>query len=149
MKCASVKYTSTMHASPVGTPKPPHLFDRDAEWTGLVSFAADARPGATLGVVSGRRRQGKSYLLQGLATALGGIYFPALELTETVSLRLFADELIRFSGLPVPPFRLPPKPCNNNRRDAEPSDLPGRRSRHPNRPGTSSRRKPFLRAQLP
>src|SRR6202050_2325454 len=95
-----------MHASQAGTPpKPPHLFGRDAEWAGLVSFAADARPGATLGVVSGRRRQGKSYLLQGLATALGGIYFPALELTETVSLRLFADELIRFSRSPVPPFR--------------------------------------------
>ena len=85
-----------MHASPEATPKPPHLFDRDAEWTGLVSFAADARPGTTLGVVSGRRRQGKSYLLQGLAAVLGGIYFPALELTEAVSLRLFADELIRF-----------------------------------------------------
>src|ERR1700685_2725119 len=95
-----------MHASQAGTPpKPPHLFGRDTEWTGLVAFATDARLGATLGVVSGRRRQGKSYLLQGLATALGGIYFPALELTETVSLRLFADELIRFSGSPVPPFR--------------------------------------------
>ncbi|HEY3734893.1 MAG TPA: ATP-binding protein [Streptosporangiaceae bacterium] len=86
-------------------PKPDHLFDRDAEWRGLVSFAADARTGATLGVVSGRRRQGKSYLLQALTTALGGIYFPALEVTEAVSLRLFADELIRFSGSPVPPFR--------------------------------------------
>jgi uncharacterized protein len=85
--------------------KPAHLFDRDDEWRGLVSFATDARPGATLGVVSGRRRQGKSYLLQALATALGGIYFPALELTEAVSLRLFADELIRFSGSPVRPFR--------------------------------------------
>src|SRR6202050_3580298 len=95
-----------MHASQAGTPpKPPHLFGRDTEWTGLVAFATDARPGATLGVVSGRRRQGKSYLLQAMATALGGIYFPALELTETVSLRLFADELIRFSGSPVPPFR--------------------------------------------
>ena len=61
-----------MYASPKeAVPKPPHLFDRDAEWTGLVSFAADARAGATLGVVSGRRRQGKSYLLQALATALG------------------------------------------------------------------------------
>ena len=90
---------------PVTQPKPAHLFDRDAEWRGLVSFAADARPGATLGVVSGRRRQGKSYLLQALAEALGGIYFPALELTEAVSLRLFADELVRFSGSPVPPFR--------------------------------------------
>lgn len=85
--------------------KPVHLFDRDAEWRGLASFAADTRPGATLGVVSGRRRQGKSYLLQALATATGGIYFPALELTEAVSLRLFSDELIRFTGSPVPPFR--------------------------------------------
>ena len=86
-----------------GPAKPSHLFDRDAEWKGLVSFTADDRPGATLGVVSGRRRQGKSYLLQALATALGGIYFPALELTEAVTLRLFADELIRFSGSPVVP----------------------------------------------
>jgi uncharacterized protein len=95
-----------MHtSSEAGTPKPERLFDRDTEWKGLVSFAADDRPGATLGVVSGRRRQGKSYLLQALATARGGIYFPALELTEAVTLRLFADELIRFSGSPVPPFR--------------------------------------------
>ena len=85
--------------------KPAHLFDRESEWKGLVSFATDSSLGATLGVVSGRRRQGKSYLLQALATALGGIYFPALELTEAVSLRLFADELIRFSGSPVSSFR--------------------------------------------
>ena len=95
-----------MHASEIErAPKPGHLFDRDAEWTGLVSFATDGRLGATLGVVSGRRRQGKSYLLQALATSLGGIYFPALELTEAVSLRLFADELVRFGGAPVPAFR--------------------------------------------
>ncbi len=95
-----------MHASILTeAPKPGHLFDRDAEWRGLVSFAADARPGATLGVVSGRRRQGKSYLLQALTAVAGGIYFPALEVTEAVSLRLFADELIRFTGAPVRPFR--------------------------------------------
>ena len=95
-----------MHASVLTeAPKPGHLFDRDAEWRGLVSFAADARPGATLGVVSGRRRQGKSYLLQALTAVAGGIYFPALEVTEAVSLRLFADELIRFTGAPVRPFR--------------------------------------------
>ena len=46
--------------------------------------AADARPGATLGVVSGRRRRGKSYLLQALTAVAGGIYFPALEVTEAV-----------------------------------------------------------------
>ena len=96
-----------MQASSYGAtvPKPLHLFDRDAEWEGLAAFATNPRPGATLGVVSGRRRQGKSYLLQALAAALGGIYLPALELTEAVSLRLFADELIRFSGTPVPPLR--------------------------------------------
>ena len=92
-------------ASDSRAPKPSHLFDRDVEWQGLVSFATDARAGATLGVVSGRRRQGKSYLLQALAEALGGIYFPALQLTEAVSLRLFTDELIRFTGSPVPPLR--------------------------------------------
>src|ERR1700756_2387686 len=86
-------------------PKPGHLFNREAEWQGLGSFAADGRPGATLGVVSGRRRQGKSYLLQALAAASGGIYFPALEVTEAVALRLFADELIRYTGKPVRPFR--------------------------------------------
>jgi uncharacterized protein len=85
--------------------KPDRLFDRDAEWAGLVSFATDERPGATLGIVSGRRRQGKSYLLQALTAEAGGIYFPALELTEAVSLRLFADELVRFTGRPVPRFR--------------------------------------------
>jgi len=96
-----------MHASSSGptVSKPAHLFDRDPEWRGLTIFGTDAHAGATLGVVSGRRRQGKSYLLQALAAALGGIYIPALELTEAVSLRLFADELIRFSGSPVRPFR--------------------------------------------
>lgn len=84
--------------------KPAHVFDRDAEWAGLSSFAADERSGATLGVVSGRRRQGKSVLLQALATSRRGIYFPALELTEAVSVRLFADELIRFTAAPVPRF---------------------------------------------
>lgn len=84
--------------------KPGRIFDRDAEWAGLTAFAADPRPGGTLGVVSGRRRQGKSYLLQALAEATGGIYFPALEATESVSLRLLADELIRVTGARVPQF---------------------------------------------
>jgi AAA+ ATPase superfamily predicted ATPase len=55
--------------------------------------------------VSGRRRQGKSYLLQALADVTDGIYFPALELTEAVSLRLFSDALIKFTRSPVPFFR--------------------------------------------
>ena len=86
-------------------PKPARLYDREAEWRGLQSFVTDDRQGATLGIVSGRRRQGKSYLLEAVTAAADGLYFPALEVTEAVSLRLFADALIRFTGAPVPPFR--------------------------------------------
>lgn len=75
--------------------KPDHVFDRDKEWTGLNRFAGNPYPGAMLGVVSGRRRQGKSYLLQALTSASGGLYFPALEETEAVSLRSFAAALVR------------------------------------------------------
>lgn len=104
-KYTSIKYSSLNYSSVTLMQKPAHLFDRDGDWAELGSFAADARPGATLGVVSGRRRQGKSYLLQALTAAHGGIYFPALEVTEAVSLRLFADELTAFTGRRVPPFR--------------------------------------------
>jgi uncharacterized protein len=75
--------------------KPGHVFDRDREWAGLTRFVAIPHPGALLGVVSGRRRQGKSFLLEALTSATGGLYFPALEETEAVSLRAFAAALMR------------------------------------------------------
>lgn len=88
------------------TAKPEHVFDRTREWRGLVTFARSQRPGAALGVVSGRRRQGKSYLLQALAQQLGGLYFGATEATEAESLRLFTDALVRHTRAPVEiPFR--------------------------------------------
>src|SRR5690606_11262332 len=59
--------------------KPPGMFDRDREWGALSRFALDDQPGATLGVVSGRRRLGKTYLLDGLCRATGGFYFGATE----------------------------------------------------------------------
>ena len=90
--------------------KPSRIFGRSREWQGLTAFAtggrAAAHGGATLGVVSGRRRQGKSFLLQALADASGGMYFAATEATETESLRLFTDALTRFTREFVePPFR--------------------------------------------
>lgn len=51
--------------------------------------------------MSGRRRQGKSFLLEALTAASGGLYFPALEETEAVSLRSFGNALVR-QGIPVP-----------------------------------------------
>jgi AAA+ ATPase superfamily predicted ATPase len=86
--------------------KPDWVFDREREWQGLTAFAADPAPRATLGVVSGRRRQGKSYLLQALTQEIGGLYFAATEATEAESLRLFTDALVRHTREPVqPPFR--------------------------------------------
>jgi uncharacterized protein len=81
-------------------PKPDRVFDRDREWDGLVSFASNSHRGALLGVVSGRRRQGKSFLLEALTSVTGGLYFPALEETEAVSLRAFTTALIR-QAVPV------------------------------------------------
>src|ERR1700744_6167047 len=77
------------------TAKPEHVFDRVREWAGLDAFAGNTYPGSMLGVVSGRRRHGKSFLLEALTSATGGLYFPALEETEAVSLRAFAAALVR------------------------------------------------------
>ena len=80
--------------------KPTDMFDRDAEWLALASFADDERPGATLGVVSGRRRQGKTFLLRALCEATGGFYFAADEATDAESLSQFGTALGAHLGLP-------------------------------------------------
>ena len=78
--------------------KPSHVFGREREWKALADFAADPRPEATLGIVSGRRRQGKTYLLRSLAAAAGGFFFEAAEATEAESLRMFGAALARHAG---------------------------------------------------
>ncbi|MDQ7907812.1 ATP-binding protein [Phytohabitans sp. ZYX-F-186] len=81
--------------------KPARIFDRDREWRQLATFAA--RTGARLGVVSGRRRQGKTYLLEALARETGGLYFGATLATESESLRLFGEALATWTGAAVVP----------------------------------------------
>ncbi|MEU8259415.1 ATP-binding protein [Micromonospora sp. NPDC048999] len=78
--------------------KPKGIFDRDVEWAELTRFAADERPGATLGVVSGRRRQGKTLLLYELARATDGFYFGATEATAAESLRRLGEALGAYTG---------------------------------------------------
>lgn len=90
--------------------KPPRIFGRSREWDGLASFAtrplSATQGGASLGVVSGRRRQGKSFLLQALTEAAGGLYFASTEATEAESLRLFTEGLARHTRTFVEaPFR--------------------------------------------
>ncbi|MER6102906.1 hypothetical protein ABT115_11420 [Streptomyces sp. NPDC001832] len=82
--------------------KPKAVFDRDTEWDALVAFAGDTRPGPGLGVVWGRLRQGKTYLLKALTAALGGFYFGAQSAAQVESLRRLADELSQYTGTAPP-----------------------------------------------
>lgn len=52
--------------------KPGRLLDRDHEWALLNDFLADPATELRLAIVSGRRRNGKSFLLEALAEAVGG-----------------------------------------------------------------------------
>lgn len=86
----------------LGAAKPAHVFDREAEWNGLAAFVARPTPHAMLGVVSGRRRMGKTYLLRALAEGQGGFYFGATAATAGESLRQFGAALARHAGSPAP-----------------------------------------------
>lgn len=83
--------------------KPTDMFDRDREWDLLGRYIEDDRQGASLGVVSGRRRQGKSFLLAAACEEAGGFYFSAQEATEAESLSLIGTALTSFLN-PVVPF---------------------------------------------
>jgi hypothetical protein len=84
--------------------KPADVFDRHAEWADLADFALSSLPGLRIAVVYGRRRQGKSYLLRRLTSAIGGLYHLATEQAEQVSLRRFGDSLAAWAGLSAGAF---------------------------------------------
>jgi len=74
--------------------KPNDVVDRDPEWGLLTDFVADPSPAMRLGIVSGRRRHGKSFLLQSLKEAMGGLYVTAAALV-LFSLHGFHDDIQR------------------------------------------------------
>jgi uncharacterized protein len=78
--------------------KPDGVFDRDAEWSALARFVASPSPDVRLGVVSGRRRQGKTFLLSSLVEATGGFYFAASETVELDALRQLGAALAEYAG---------------------------------------------------
>ncbi len=83
--------------------KPAHLFDRHWEWRELAAFAAGAHAGPALGLVSGRRRQGKSVLLAALAERAGGLYHEAVEAAPAEALRRLGQSYAEHVGLPAAP----------------------------------------------
>ncbi len=82
--------------------KPAEVFDRDFEWAELTRFVGHPSREATLGVISGRRRQGKTFLLDAITRAHGGVLFTATETIEADALRQFGEALARYRGEPVP-----------------------------------------------
>jgi uncharacterized protein len=82
--------------------KPAWLYDRDFEWSALLNFAQSASPRVRLGIVSGRRRQGKTFLLRALAEATGAFYYAAAEATVVDSLRDLGAVLAAHTGAALP-----------------------------------------------
>lgn len=82
--------------------KPSRVFDRGPEWEGLTAFVNRPLPHALLGIVSGRRRMGKTYLLRALTEAPGDFYFAATAATAAESLRQFGAALAEYVGSPAP-----------------------------------------------
>jgi AAA+ ATPase superfamily predicted ATPase len=78
--------------------KPERVFNRDREWDGLTRFATSESPDVRLGIVSGRRRQGKTFLLDALADAVGGFFFTATDATEIEALEGFGEAVASYAG---------------------------------------------------
>lgn len=77
------------------------MFDRDHEWRSLDRFVGTTKEGTTLGLVYGRRRQGKTFLLESLAEARRGFYFPALRQSAAQNLERLADAYGSFTDSPA------------------------------------------------
>lgn len=81
--------------------KPPDIFDRTHEWDDLAGFVTDEAPGLRIGIVRGRRRHGKSFLLEHMCRAVHGAYLLALQESRAMALDHFSDALGRWLGFRV------------------------------------------------
>jgi AAA+ ATPase superfamily predicted ATPase len=84
--------------------KPSNVFDRVHEWDDLAGFATEAALGLRIGIVRGRRRHGKSFLLEHLCRAVGGAYVLALQESRFMALNHFSVALGQRLGFPVGRF---------------------------------------------
>ncbi|HVT66484.1 MAG TPA: AAA family ATPase, partial [Trebonia sp.] len=84
--------------------KPADVFDRVYEWDDLAAFATDGGAGLRIGIVRGRRRHGKSFLLEHLCRAVGGAYVLALQESQFMALNHFAVAVGNRLGFPLGRF---------------------------------------------
>jgi hypothetical protein len=82
--------------------KPDRVHGRDNEWTTLEAFVQHPDAHLRLGVVSGRRRVGKSYLLRALSREEDGLYVTAVaEEAAPAARRRFALDIARYAGVGI------------------------------------------------
>ncbi|WP_419947288.1 ATP-binding protein [Candidatus Poriferisodalis sp.] len=77
--------------SDLPVPKPELLFDRDREWADITEFVAAPGRSLRLGIVYGRRRTGKSFLLRRVVDEFGGLYHLSLREGRPMALERFGD----------------------------------------------------------
>ncbi|MFD5317093.1 ATP-binding protein [Streptomyces sp. NPDC127098] len=87
--------------------KPGQLLDREHEWALLNDFLADPAPELRLAILSGRRRNGKSFLLEALTEAVGGLYLTAVQEEGRVpALHRFTEAIAAHAGVRPGAMRL-------------------------------------------
>ncbi len=80
--------------------KPTWLYGREREWEALTEFVVSSGP-SSLGLVYGRRRQGKTHLLQAMREVVGGFYWQVVEQSGRQNLDSFSEAWAAHAGLPV------------------------------------------------
>jgi len=86
------------------TEKPASLYNRDVEWGDLTGLVTGRGPLLRLGILYGRRRYGKTFLLRRLVESMGGVYHLALQEERRPALDRFAATLSRRQA-GTPPLR--------------------------------------------
>lgn len=87
--------------------KPGEVLDREHEWAMLREFVQDPTPPLRIAIISGRRRYGKSFLLQALTQAVGGLFLTAVQEEGRVpALRRFTEAIAAHAGVRPGALRL-------------------------------------------
>ena len=81
---------------------PKDMIGRLAEWRHLEEFVLGGSSVATLGIVWGRRRVGKSFLLQSAVEQAGGLYYCAVRGSSAEALREIGERLGAYQGTAAP-----------------------------------------------
>jgi len=81
---------------------PPDMVGRQTEWRRLEDFCKSGQDSATLGIVWGRRRVGKSFLLQSIADQTQGFYYGAVRGSKAEALRELGARIAADQDAPAP-----------------------------------------------